>query len=184
MLITAITHASAREKEHNFRGLTEEGQAETARMAERYRTLTAGQEVPAIEWMLSSPKARCLETAILFAKGLTDEEISASSVAVDAGLSAGSIEGDELATLAATGEVRHLLVSGHADLVKTVPETAHFRPDATSEGWFQTRPVLFQIEIEPGRPWAEATVRFCESFVEGEWRSLLDDGSREVKISK
>lgn len=184
MLITAITHATARDKEHNFRGLTEEGQAETALAAERYRTLTAEQEVPAIEWVLSSPKPRCLETVLLFAKGLTNEEIAASSVQVDGKLAAGSIEGDELATLAATGEVSHLLVAGHADLVKTLPEGTNLWADAASDGWFQTRPVLFQIEVESGRPWAEATVRFCESLVQGEWRSVLGAESSEVRITK
>lgn len=173
MLITAITHASARDKEYKFRGLTEEGQAESRRAAARYRTLTAGEEVPAVEWIISSPKPRCLETLILFAKELANEQIGASFVDVDEGLAAGSIEGDELATLAAPGEVRHLLVSGHADLVKTLPDSARLRAEAAEGGWFQTRPVLFQIEIEPGKPWPAAKVRFCESLEEGAWHSLL-----------
>ena len=174
MLITAITHASARDKEHNFRGLTEAGQSESVRAAERYRALTAGQTVPAVEWVLSSPKPRCLETVLLFAKALANDQVETSSVEVDGGLAAGSIEGDELASLAATGEVAHLLVSGHADLVKTLPESARLRAGAAGSGWFQTRPVLFQIEIEPGRPWSEATLNFCESLVDGAWRNLIE----------
>ena len=173
MLITAVTHASARDKQYNFRGLTEDGQAESKRAAERYLALTAGRSIPAIEWVISSPKPRCLETVILLTKELTNEKVATSSVEIDAGLAAGSIEGDELATLAATGKVDHLLVSGHADLVKTLPAGADLRSDAADDGWFQTRPVLFQLEIESGRPWAEARLHFCESLQHGEWRSLL-----------
>jgi phosphohistidine phosphatase SixA len=173
MLITAITHASARDKDHNFRGLTAEGQTESERAAARYQALTAGRSVPAIQWVISSPKPRCLETVILLTKGLANEEVEASSVDIDGGLAAGSIEGDELATLAATGEVAHLLVSGHADLVKTLPDSARLRKDAARDGWFQTRPVLFQIEIEPGRPWTEAEIHFCESLEQGAWNNLL-----------
>ena len=176
MLITAITHASARDKIHTFRGLTEEGRAESEQAAERYRTLTAGQEIPVIEWVISSPKPRCLETVILFAKRLDDEAIAASSVEVDGRLAAGNIDGSELAELAATAEAVHLLVSGHADLAKSLPDSVLLGDGAADDGWFQSRPVLFQIEIEPGRPWTAAEVRFCESLREGEWRSLLKAG--------
>lgn len=177
MLITAVTHASARDKDHNFRGLTEDGRQESKRAAERYLALTSGRSIPAVEWVISSPKPRCLETVILLTKELANEQVEASSVDIDAGLAAGSIEGDELATLAATGKVEHLLVSGHADLVKTLPDGVGLREDAASDGWFQTRPVLFQIEIESGHPWAEAKLHFCESLEEGEWSSLLRSGA-------
>ena len=174
MLITAITHASARAKEYNFRGLTAAGEEESKSAAERYRELTAGSSLPPIEWIISSPKPRCLETVILFAKELANEALEASAVDVDGGLAAGSIEGGELATLAATGEVSHLLVSGHADLVKTLPDSARLHDDAADGGWFQTRPVLFQVEVQPGQPWDDARLSFCESLQAGTWDTLRD----------
>lgn len=173
MYLTVITHASARDKKRNFRGLTAAGQAECDGAAQRYEALTDGRDVPAIDKIVSSPKPRCLETVILFAKGLGNESIEASSVAVDPGLAAGEIEGGEVAALAAADDAAHVLVSGHADMVKTLPPGTSLATDAADGGWFSMRPVLFQVEIEPGQAWEEATVRFCGALVEGGWRGLL-----------
>jgi len=173
MYLTAITHASARDREHNFRGLTPGGQKECAGAAGRYAALTDGRGVRAFDKIVSSPKPRCLETVILFAKALHNDEIGASSVAVDPGLAAGEIEGGEVVALAADGDAAHLLVSGHADMVKTLPPGTSLRADAADGGWFSVRPVLFQVEIEPGQAWEEATVHFCSALVDGEWQDLL-----------
>ena len=56
MLITAITHASARHEEHLFRGLTEEGMDESRRAAARYRALLSEGSFPPIARIISSPK--------------------------------------------------------------------------------------------------------------------------------
>lgn len=173
MYLTAITHASARDKDHNFRGLTAAGQGECAGAAGQYHAHTTGRDVPAFDQIVSSPKPRCLETVILFAKGLDNSAVHASSVAVDPTLAAGEIEGGELAALAADGDAKHVLVSGHADMVKTLPPGTELIADAADGGWFSVRPVLFQIEIEAGRPWAEATVHFCSALVDGQWQNLL-----------
>lgn len=173
MNLTAITHASARDKEHNFRGLTAAGQEESVSAADPYRELASGGKAPAIDRIVSSPKPRCLETVLLFAKALADDSIRASSVAVDPGLAAAEIEGDELAELATTSHAEHLLVSGHADLVKTLPAAASLIEGAADGGWFSVRPVLFQVQVQPGQEWDDATVRFCSALVNGEWKSLL-----------
>jgi phosphohistidine phosphatase SixA len=172
MLITAITHASARDKEHNFRALTEDGTQESLSAVARYGELTGEQPIP-ITRVLSSPKPRCLETAITFVKQLDNEAVVASTVEVDAGLAAGEIEGSELAHLGREAEAGHVLVSGHADLVQTLPEHVRLTADAASDGWFQVRPVIFQLHIEPGAEWSQAELRFCEGLVDGQWQSLV-----------
>lgn len=173
MYLTAITHASARDKEHHFRGLTADGQEESTSAAWKYEAYTKGQDLPAFDRIVSSPKPRCLETVILFAKALGNDSIAVSSVDVDAGLAAGEIEGGELAALAASGNAEHILVSGHADLVKTLPAGASLSEEAADGGWFAVRPVLFQIEIDGEQSWEEATVLFCSALVDGHWKSLL-----------
>lgn len=174
MFLTAITHASARDKEHNFRGLTASGQEESVAAARQYHDgYTKNQGLPPVDRIVSSPKPRCLETVILFAKGLTNDSISASSVEVNAGLAAGKIEGGELAALAENGDAAHILISGHADLVKTLPPGVSLGEGAADGGWFAVRPVLFQVEIEPDQPWDAATVHFCAALVDGQWERLL-----------
>lgn len=174
MYLTAITHASARDKEHNFRGLTPAGHEESAGAAHQYEALTTGRDVPAFDQIVSSPKPRCLETAILFAKALSNETIQASSVVVDPGLAAGKIKGKELDMLAQTVDATHVLVSGHADMVKTLPAGVSLTGDLADGGWFSVRPVLFQVEVEPGQAWNEAAVHFCSALVNGRWESLLE----------
>lgn len=173
MLITCITHAGARGKERPFRGLTERGQAEAASAAGRFREL-AGDEVPRVGVIVSSPKARCLETAVLFAKAASDFGLVAvSEVQVDAGLKAGSITGAELSLLANSFATRHLLVSGHADLAKALPVRTELTPTAVKDGWFTTRPVLFTIDYEAGKLWGAARLLTCEGYIEQAWRSLI-----------
>ena len=173
MHVTAITHASARDKDHNFRGLTAAGQKESAGAAGRYQEVASGRPISPFGRIVSSPKPRCLETVLLFAKAHSNEWIRASSVSVDRGLAAAEIEGGELAELADTADAEHLLVSGHADLVKTLPAGTPLVEHAADGGWFSVRPVLFQLEVQPGQDWDDATVRFCSGFVDGEWESLL-----------
>ena len=174
MFVTCITHADARgKKKHAFRGLTERGWKEVYGAAERFRELSE-EEIPRIGVIVSSPKARCLETAVLFAKAISDFKfIDTSEVQVDAGLKAGSITGHELADLAARMRAQHLLLSAHADIAKALPAHVELVSGAVKDGWFTTRPVLFTIDYEVGEPWGEARVLYCESYVDTEWQSLL-----------
>lgn len=172
MFITCITHAAAREKKHAFRGLTEAGWQEVESAAQRFRALQE-EEMPRIGAIVSSPKPRCLETVVLFAKTVSDFGLlDASEVQVDAGLKAGSIAGDELPDLADSIETEHLLVSGHADLAKALPAQFELATGAAKDGWFSTRPVLFTVEYEPGRPWEKARVLYCEGYEDNLWHSL------------
>ena len=172
MFITCITHADARGKEHAFRGLTEAGWEEVENAAQRFKALHE-EEIPRIGVIISSPKARCLETAVLFAKALSDFGLlDASEVQVDANLKAGSITGAELPDLASAAETGHLLVSGHADLAKDLPARFELARGAAKDGWFSTRPVLFTVEYEAGQPWEQARVLYCQGLVDGRWQDL------------
>lgn len=172
MLITCITHADARDKKkYPFRGLTGQGWQEVNSAAEQFRELM-DEETLVIETIVSSPKARCVETAILFAKAVS-EFTATSEIQLDANLKAGSIRGKELFNLAKGIQVQHLLVSGHADLARTLPPQDKLVSEATKDGWFTTRPVLFQIEYGAGNSWDKARVVYCLGLVDGEWLNLL-----------
>jgi phosphohistidine phosphatase SixA len=172
MLITCITHADARDKKaHPFRGLTEQGWREVERAANRFKELI-DDETPNIEVVVSSPKARCVETALLFAKAVSDL-VSTSEIQLDAGLKAGSIGGHELFDLANSIQGQHLLISAHADLVRAIPSHVMLISEAVKNGWFATRPVLTLVRYEVGEPWDSAQILACEGLWDEEWRQLL-----------
>jgi phosphohistidine phosphatase SixA len=170
MLITCITHAAARGKEHPFRGLTEQGWQEVDRAAERFKS-RAGLEIPKIEAVVTSPKARCVETAILFAKAIS-EFAATSEIKLETGLKAGSVSGNELFDITTKYPFQHLLVSAHADLVRTLPDHVKLIDEAADGGWFAPRPVLFQLEYHVGESWNNARLIYCEGLIAGEWRNL------------
>jgi phosphohistidine phosphatase SixA len=174
MFMTCITHADARGKEHAFRGLTETGWREAKSAAQQFKALHQ-EEIPSIGIIVSSPKPRCLETAVLFAKELSDFGLlDASEVQVEAGLKAGSITGDELPDLASSIETQHLLVSGHADLAKALPAGFKLASGAAKNGWFSTRPVLFTVEYDAGQPWEQARALYCQGLIDGRWQNLVE----------
>lgn len=180
MFVTCITHADARGKSQAFRGLTEQGWREVESAAERFRELmeelgtNQDEAMPRVKAVVSSPKARCLETAVLLAKAISDFKlIDTSEVQVEANLKAGSITGQELAELANSLRTPHLLVSAHADLAKALPAPDILASEATRDGWFTTRPVLFTIDYEVGEAWDEARVLYCEGYIDEAWQDLV-----------
>ena len=169
MLITCITHADARDKKkHPFRGLTEQGWDEVNSAAERFRKLIK-PETPPIQTVVTSPKARCVETAVLFAKAIS-QMTATSEIQLDTNLKAGSITGLELANLAGSTQVQHLLVSAHADLARALPAHIELVSGSVKNGWFTTRPVLFQIEYDVGEPWDSGRLSFCQGYFNGQWK--------------
>lgn len=172
MIITCITHANARDKKkYPFRGLTKQGWQEVEQAAERFRALV-DDEAPKIAAVVTSPKARCVETAVLFAKAVSDR-LTTSEIQLDAALKAGSVSGHELFELANRVQVQHVLVSAHADLVQALPEHIKLKSNAAEDGWFTTRPVLILLRYEAGESWSSAEVLACEGLFDEEWRSLL-----------
>jgi phosphohistidine phosphatase SixA len=172
MFITCITHADARDKKaHPFRGLTGTGWREVESSADRLKALI-DEETPKIELVVSSPKARCVETAILLAKALSDL-CATSEIQLDAGLKAGSISGNELSDLANRVQSQHVLISAHADIVRALPAGTRLIPSAAQNGWFTTRPVLILVKYDPGEPWAGAQVLACVGLSDDKWGNLL-----------
>jgi phosphohistidine phosphatase SixA len=172
MFISCITHADARDKKaHRFRGLTSRGWREVESAAQRFRALI-DEETPKIELVVSSPKARCVETALLMAKALSDL-CATSEIVLDAGLKAGSISGNELSDLGNRVHCQHVLISAHADLVGALPAGTRLMPVAAQKGWFTTRPVLILVKYEPVEPWAAAQVLACEGLLDDKWVNLL-----------
>ena len=172
MLITCITHADARnKKKHPFRGLTKQGWREVESIAERFRELI-DDETPKIEVVVSSPKARCVETALLFAKAVS-KLTTTSEIQLSAGLKAGSIDGHELFDLANSIQGQHFLVSAHADFVRALPAHATMISGAAKDGWFTTRPVLILVKYDAGESWNSAQVLACEGLLHEEWRNLI-----------
>lgn len=171
MYITCITHAAAREKKYAFRGLTAEGWREVDSAAERFLSLVA-PDVPKIDAIISSPKARCVETAVLFAKAISSY-VAVSEIGLNSSLKAGSIAGTELVDLANSNRGQHLLVAAHADIVKALPKQIMLIPEAASGDWFSTRPVLFHLEYEPSTAWNTARIAFCDGLLDGHWQDLL-----------
>ncbi len=172
MLITCITHADAHnDKAHPFRSLTGQGWREVEGAAGRFRNLI-DEETPSIEIVVSSPKTRCVETAILFGKAISDL-VAASEIQLDTGLKAGSIGGRELMDLANNIQGQHMLVSAHADLVRALPAQATMRAEVVRNGWFTTRPVLVLVNYDVGESWDSAQVLACEGLFGEEWWNLL-----------
>lgn len=172
MLITCITHADAHnDKALPFRSLTEQGWREVELAAGRFRDLI-DEETPKIEVVVSSPKTRCVETALLFGKAISDR-VAASEIQLDSGLKAGSIGGRELMDLANNIQGQHILVSAHADLVRALPSQDKIRAEAVREGWFATRPVLVLVNYDVGESWDSAQVLACEGLFDAEWLNLL-----------
>lgn len=171
MKITCITHATARDKKYTFRGLTDVGWQEVDSAADRFLSVMAAdtQKIGAI---ISSPKARCVETAVLFAKAVSSW-VATSEIELNSGLKAGSITGSELIDLANENRGQHLLVSAHADIVQALPPHAALLPKAASGGWFAIRPVIFQIDYEVGKAWDTARIIYCDGLVDGMWQKLL-----------
>ena len=141
------------------------------RTADRFRYLI-DEETPNIEIVVSSPKVRCVETALLFGKAIGGL-VAASEIQLDNGLKAGSIGGRELMDLANNIHGRHILVSAHADLVRALPVQATMISEAVRDGWFTTRPVLLLVEYDAGQSWDSAQVLACEGLFDEEWRNLL-----------
>ncbi len=171
MLITCITHAAARGKEHRFRGLSKQGRREVDIAAERFKS-QAGLDFPKIEAVVASPKARCVESAILFAKAVS-EFMAISEITLETGLKAGSVSGNELFDIATKYPFQHLLVSAHADLVRTLPGHVKLISEAADSGWFSTRPVLSQLKYHVGESWDNARLIYCEGLLAGEWRNFI-----------
>jgi phosphohistidine phosphatase SixA len=181
MLVVCITHAEARDpEEHVFRGLTESGREQTKGAATRLRELlpdiapALGDKPLTIEKVVSSPKARCVETVLLLAKQLS-EFITTNEIHISDRLKFGKMkEPRNLVDEVSEAKVEAMIVGTHASLACALPRSAKLPPDKLDEeGCFEQRPVLVVIDREPGMPWESAQVLYCEGYSGSSWENLL-----------
>lgn len=180
MLILAVTHPDTISR--NPRSLSEGGRQQGLLAARRLRELIGKQVF--LGAIVSSPKARCLETAILVARefgettkadGTYDGRVH---VVGELEETPGQVK-DISALNEALGPFRQgdfespdkaILLAVHGDLANMLNGSAIFTQEAASEGWFVRRPVIAGFDYTPGR----VTVRFCEELQRGSWVSCLE----------
>jgi phosphohistidine phosphatase SixA len=177
MFAIFLTHAEARSvKSPLFRSLTEPGRVQIAQMASHFLDVV-GQLIPsiasgelAVGEILTSPSARCVESALLFADGIRDLT-STSEIRIrdrlreqrEGQLSAGDVVSVLQDTVSPV-----VLMCTHGDLAGALPASATIQSEFNNKGWFKdVRPVLAVVEYERGAKWNEAKVLLCTSVVGG-----------------
>ncbi len=172
MLVILITHADAQQVEPaRFRALSDQGRAQVDEVSIRFRTilanlkpdLTPGQF--AIGEILSSPLARCVETALRFATAINDLTAT-SEIRVRDRLreqSAGQLTAGDLVSVLEDTRSQAALICTHGDLAGALPLKTNLSPASSEKGWFKVRPVLVLVEYQRGSEWEDANVLCCES---------------------
>jgi len=183
MRILFVTHPDAAAR--SPRPLSNGGRLQAMAAARRLREL-AGKKV-FLAAVLSSPAARCLETAVLVAREFgetTLQDVGFDRVKVCDGLGEGqnSISITELNKL--LGEVvdkltaqrgdgaadSAVLVSVHGDLASVLNSVAASECKLASDGrFFDFRPVVAGCGYDQG----QLSVQRCDAFVDGAWATCL-----------
>jgi hypothetical protein len=183
MRILAVTHSDSAAR--SPRSLSNSGRLQALWAARRLRELTGKKTV--LEAIISSPKARCLEMAILVAREFgetTKAEVAFDRVEVRAELEEGQspILPNTLKRL--LDEIRQrvhgapdsaILVSMHGDLAGVIDASAALATEIApgskiaSGGWFDVRPVIAVCDYD-GR----LSVKNCEVLFAGSWATCLD----------
>jgi hypothetical protein len=176
MMVIGITHPDAASR--NPRALSAGGRHQALLAARRMRDLVG--DTISLGTVLSSPSARCLETAIIVARefGETTKEdgIYDGRVDVSSHLEAGKIPRTPADLSAALSCVngnelwhnRAALMAVHADLANMLSESCAFDAKVAFEGWFRIRPVVSVFEYTEGRA---PEVRSCQTLDGGSWVS-------------
>ena len=196
MLILAVTHPDSISR--NPRSLSEGGRQQAVYAARRFRELLGKRILLAT--VVSSPAARCLETAIIVARefGETTREdgLYGGRIQVlgDLAEKSGGPNGPDilrsiLETVAADldrlGGNRPLpdeaavLLASHGDLANMLcastlsgsAQPVRFVNELTAGGWFEVRPVLSAFDYQQGK----VIMKFCEALRGGVWLSCIHD---------
>jgi phosphohistidine phosphatase SixA len=193
MLVVLMTHGDRRKSVSRsvFGGLSEQGRAEVKSAANRFWELRKrhARELDgdkfAIEKVVSSPMARCVETAVLFAKELNEFTNSpkaqgsphVSELHLRQELKEKQyperLARQDLAAVIDGESVGAMLVCTHGDLAGALPSTVELAPDSQDGGWFELRPVVACVEVEPATGFENAQVLCCEGYRAGSWENLL-----------
>lgn len=149
MKIVIITHAKTANRPPRRLSLTGRYEVEQVvdmvkgKLGERYRVQKA----------VSSPAARCLDTALL-----TLEELGSGDVSkVDTDRRLGRLDkADALESVIRENAQEGLAIFCHADVAGILPHKETITK--VKEGWFEVKPVLVIMDWGPSRKWEENTI--------------------------
>jgi phosphohistidine phosphatase SixA len=184
MLAILLTHADAHRVERTrFRALSDQGRAQVDETAARFRTIIAKPDLDlssdqlAIREIISSPLARCVETALRFSDAIKDFT-ETSEIRVRDRLReqrAGQLTAGDLVSVLDDISSPAALICTHGDLAGALPMSAALKPQYNTNGWFEgVRPVLVLVKYERGSEWNSANVLCCESPA-NYWETLMEN---------
>lgn len=184
MILVFVTHGEAQptDSRWRFRALTEHGRGEVARAAQRF--LSIAEEVApeltskriALDCILSSPLARCIETAVCFASAIRDltdtPELCLTNVLREK--RDGQLASADLQSLLEDLPFDATLLSTHGDLAGALPVSAKIASEYIDNGWFKDRPAIVVARYDRRGRWSESEVTFCEVLnKDGQWKNAL-----------
>lgn len=186
MIAIFLTHADARSVPwKTFRALTESGRDQIHETAKRFRDI-ADHIIP--DWIsgdltvgevLTSPAARCIESALLFADLIRDR-VSTTEIRIRDRLREkreGQLSAGYLVSILDDTTSPVVLVCTHGDLAGALPTDVMIKAKYNDKGWFnKARPALAVVQYEREAKWTDAKLLMCAAIVEGKWSSLVDDG--------
>ena len=149
MKVVLITHAKTSNKPPKRLSFTGRFEVEQVvdmlkgRLGDRFR----------IQKAVSSPAARCVDTALLCMEELGAEDLS--RIDTDHRLSRLD-KADKLEGVIRDNAQEGLVIFCHADLGGVLPGKEKI--SGTKEGWFEHKPVLVIMDWGPSRNWADNTV--------------------------
>jgi broad specificity phosphatase PhoE len=149
MKVVLVTHAKTSGRPPKRLSLTGRYEVEQVvdmikgKLGERFRVQKA----------VSSPAARCLETALLCLEEIGTEDIS--RVDTDRRL-ARLDKPDTLESVIRDNAQEGLAIFCHADLAGVLPHKEKLL--RVKEGWFEVKPVLVIMDWGPSRTWQDNTV--------------------------
>ncbi len=149
MKIVIITHAKTANRPPKRLSLTGRYEVEQVvdmvkgKLGERYR----------IQKAVSSPAARCLDTALLALEELGSDDIS--KVDTDKRL-ARLDKADLLEAVIRENAQEGLAIFCHADVAGALPHKENIK--GIKEGWFEMKPVLVIMDWAPSHKWNESTI--------------------------
>ena len=179
MIILAVTHPDTISR--NPRSLSEGGRQQALQAARRLRELVGKQLC--LTAVVSSPKARCLETAIVvareFGETTRDDGTYNGHIHVTAELDERSGAPNNIQNINkaispflhdhSKSEDKTVLLSVHGDLANMLIDSTTFVEEAASQGSFTVRPVIAVFDYSPDK----IVVRHCEVLKAGSWISCL-----------
>jgi phosphohistidine phosphatase SixA len=184
MFAIFLTHADAKQvTPPAFRALTEAGRGQVALVARHFLSVM-DDVIPglstaelAIGEVLTSPSARCVESALLFADSLL-KYMSTSDIRVRDRLREqrhGQLSEGDLVSVLDDTTSPVVLACTHGDLAGALPANVAIKSEFNDRGWFKNaRPVLAVVQYDRGSAWSDARLLMCDAISNGKVNSLSD----------